>query len=91
MQLVALLDVSRKDAEARKVLEDGLQRYPKSERLLVAMGNRLLKKREFKEAVPYLRRAAAAVEARDADPDGFAASLLPEDTVPEEVRGPGCD
>ena len=27
---------------------------------------------------------------RDADPHGFAASLLPEDTAGREVRGPGC-
>lgn len=25
-----------------------------------------------------------------ADPDGFAASLLPQDTAESEVRGPGC-
>jgi hypothetical protein len=26
-----------------------------------------------------------------ADPEGFAASLLPENTAPSEVKGPGCD
>ena len=31
------------------------------------------------------------VDARRADPDGFAASLLPSDTAPSEVRGPGCE
>ena len=31
------------------------------------------------------------IERHDADPDGFAASLLPEDVVAREVRGPGCD
>jgi hypothetical protein len=30
------------------------------------------------------------VERREADPEGFAASLLPADTAPEEVRGPDC-
>jgi len=31
------------------------------------------------------------IKRHDADPDGFAASLLPEDVVAREVRGPGCD
>jgi hypothetical protein len=31
------------------------------------------------------------IERHDADPDGFAASLLPGDVVDREVRGPGCD
>jgi len=30
------------------------------------------------------------LERHAADPDGFAASLLPEDTAPQEVKGPGC-
>ncbi len=38
-----------------------------------------------------LGQIRALVEAREADPEGFAAGLLPEDTVPQEVRGPGCD
>lgn len=28
---------------------------------------------------------------RHADPEGFAASLLPADAVAAEVKGPGCD
>jgi len=31
------------------------------------------------------------IQRHDADPDGFAASLLPEDVAEREVRGPGCD
>jgi len=31
------------------------------------------------------------IRRHDSDPDGFAASLLPEDVVAHEVRGPGCD
>ena len=30
------------------------------------------------------------LDRRDADPDGFAASLLPDDVAPAEARGPGC-
>jgi hypothetical protein len=30
------------------------------------------------------------LDRHDADPDGFAASLLPPDTAGSEVRGPGC-
>jgi hypothetical protein len=30
------------------------------------------------------------VDRRQTDPDGFARSLLPEDTAEREVRGPGC-
>jgi len=30
------------------------------------------------------------LDRRAADPEGFARSLLPEDTADEEVRGPGC-
>ena len=38
-----------------------------------------------------LAQIRVLVEACEADPEGFAASLLPEDTAPQEVRGPGCD
>jgi hypothetical protein len=30
------------------------------------------------------------LERHDADPEGFAASLLPETVAPHEVRGPNC-
>ena len=30
------------------------------------------------------------LDRHEADPDGFATSLLPEDTAEREVRGPGC-
>ena len=30
------------------------------------------------------------LDRHEADPAGFAASLLPEDTAEQEVRGPGC-
>ncbi len=30
------------------------------------------------------------LDRHEADPGGFAASLLPEDTAQREVRGPGC-
>ncbi len=30
------------------------------------------------------------LERHEADPGGFAASLLPKDTAESEVRGPGC-
>lgn len=33
----------------------------------------------------------ALLDRHAADPDGFAASLLPEDAAVAEVRGPGCD
>ncbi len=32
----------------------------------------------------------ALLDRRAADPEGFAASLLPEDTVSQEVKGPDC-
>ena len=31
------------------------------------------------------------LDRHDADPDGFAASLLPDDVAAREVRGPGCE
>ncbi|MFQ5709220.1 MAG: hypothetical protein ACE5HO_17320 [bacterium] len=37
-----------------------------------------------------LRQMRELIDQHAADPDGFAAGLLPEDTASEEVKGPGC-
>ncbi len=42
-----------------------------------------------REAV--LEKIQALVEGFRADPDGYAASLLPENVSPVQVRGPGCE
>ena len=33
----------------------------------------------------------ALIEQHEADPEGFAATLVPGDTVPVEIKGPGCE
>jgi hypothetical protein len=38
-----------------------------------------------------LQQLQDLVDRQRADPSGFAASLLPPDTVATAVRGPGCD
>lgn len=42
-----------------------------------------------REAV--LAELQGLLDRRRADPDGFARTLLPDDTADREVRGPGCD
>ena len=37
-----------------------------------------------------LAKAEALIAKRRADPEGFAASLLPANVAPQEVKGPGC-
>jgi hypothetical protein len=37
-----------------------------------------------------LQQLQEILSRHEADPAGFAASLLPEDTAASEVRGPGC-
>ncbi len=38
-----------------------------------------------------LEQLGAMVEGFKADPEGYAASLLPADVSPVQVRGPGCE
>ena len=38
-----------------------------------------------------LKQIQDLLDQHKADPDGFAASLLPADTAAKEVKGPGCE
>ena len=79
-----LLEVARKPSNCAREFDAANHYYLKLLGPMATYGYGILRREKL------LQKMRDLLDRRRADPAGFAQSLLPADTAPAEVKGPGC-